>query len=413
MGLSDIFDSFDAAVYRQHILSLQEPEIRQREIQKRRQLYGAGFKIAGGGALAPFTLGVSLVGSALGGRQYSIAEQKLAVIQQIMNENGWELHTETKRDVLIPLASTFVGMAAGGAVDIGIGHVVSAGADMCVQQGVHQVAHHTASETFGAAMTHPVDFVNGIEHGVGMGAAQAASVFHAGDMATNSAMATLGHAIPLGSSSATSMGMSLGHTGILDGLQHAAAWVASTVVKRSGDKLAGGRFRKGTMLDSAQYRNENISTKSPNQLRSLLRDYGVPAPVSATKAQLLKIINTIPDERLWSHHAVGAYLLFILALFGFAVAAFFHSEFLGKFVTENSFLMTVPKSAISSSWATFNIVSYIITTICGTVVFVFWAFSVLGLAAVDTLSCLILQAFVTGSGAVVHFCKEKSTIFLS
>jgi hypothetical protein len=44
--------------------------------------------MAGGGALAPFTMGISLVGTALGGRQYSIAEQKLAVIQQIMKEKA-------------------------------------------------------------------------------------------------------------------------------------------------------------------------------------------------------------------------------------------------------------------------------------------------------------------------------------
>jgi hypothetical protein len=58
-------------------------------------------------------------------------------------------------------------MAAGGAVDVGIGHVVSAGTEMCVQQGVHQAAQHTASETFGPAVTHPVDFASGIEYGVG------------------------------------------------------------------------------------------------------------------------------------------------------------------------------------------------------------------------------------------------------
>jgi hypothetical protein len=106
----------------------------------------------------------------------------------------------------------------------------------------------------------------------------------------------MGHAIPLDSSSATSIGMVLGHTGVLDGLHPAAAWVAGSAVKRGADIVAGGPFRKGTMLNSAQHRNENMSTKTPNQLRSLLQDYGVYPPMGAVKLQLLKIINSIPQE---------------------------------------------------------------------------------------------------------------------
>ncbi len=98
------------------------------------------------------------------------------------------------------------------------------------------------------SVTHPVDFVNGVEHGIEMGAGQAASVLHAGDMATNSAMATLTHAIPLDSSAATSMGMTFGHTGILDGIQHSVAWVAGSAVKHGGDKVANGELPKGKQL---------------------------------------------------------------------------------------------------------------------------------------------------------------------
>jgi hypothetical protein len=82
------FRQFRPIAYRRRIQSLGEQVIWKHEIQKRRQLHGAGFKMAGGGALAPFTMGISLVGTALGGRQYSIAEQKLAVIQQIMKEKA-------------------------------------------------------------------------------------------------------------------------------------------------------------------------------------------------------------------------------------------------------------------------------------------------------------------------------------
>lgn len=98
---------------------------------------------------------------------------------------------------------------------MGIGYVANSGTEMCTQQGVHQVAYRITSETFGAAVTHPIDFASGLRHGVEIGADQAASVFHAGDMASGSAMATMTNSILLDSSSATSMRMVSGHTGIL------------------------------------------------------------------------------------------------------------------------------------------------------------------------------------------------------
>lgn len=139
MGISDLFDSFDAAAYRRRIRRLSRDEICKREIQKRRQLYGAGFKMAGGTALAPFTMGISFIRTGLGARQYDIAKQKLTVIQQIMREEGWKFHNETKRDVLIPLVSNLigigvgvVGIGAGGVVDAGLGQLASAGTDMLI-----------------------------------------------------------------------------------------------------------------------------------------------------------------------------------------------------------------------------------------------------------------------------------------
>lgn len=84
------------------------------------------------------------------------------------------------------------------------------------------------------------------------------------------------------------------YTGVLDGIQCVAALAAGSVIKGGGDQLTGGRFRKGTKLDPAQRRDDNLSTKSPKELSSLLQEHGICAPISATKPQLLKIISSVP-----------------------------------------------------------------------------------------------------------------------
>ncbi|RFU24701.1 hypothetical protein B7463_g11638, partial [Scytalidium lignicola] len=104
MGISDLLEPFDEVAYRRHIRTLSKREVYNREARKTRQLYSASFKVIAGTATALYTYGITLLGTALGARQYYIAEQKLAVIHGVMAERGWEMREEQKRDVLMPLA---------------------------------------------------------------------------------------------------------------------------------------------------------------------------------------------------------------------------------------------------------------------------------------------------------------------
>lgn len=103
MGFHDLLEPFNEAEYRRHISKLSKRELRAQEARKSRQLYAANFKVIAGTSTAPFTWGITLFGTALGARQYYIAEQKLAVIHGVLAERGYEPREEQKRDILVPL----------------------------------------------------------------------------------------------------------------------------------------------------------------------------------------------------------------------------------------------------------------------------------------------------------------------
>ena len=228
MGYGDLLKKFSSSDYHGHITKLSEQDIRQREISKRRQIHGANFKVGAGVGAAVLTSGVSLLGSGLGLRQKSIAEQKLAVIQSHMNEQGWELHKETKRDKIIPLAAGIVGLAVGGAVDFGLSDLATAGAQAAVQEGAQLTAHQGVSELATQAIFHPVDFAQGATQGIDTTAEQIFASTQPGDLAGNLGSATMSHAVPIDSSEAMLGGLQAGQEVAMEAL-HLGADVAAAV----------------------------------------------------------------------------------------------------------------------------------------------------------------------------------------
>lgn len=113
-----------------------------------------------------------------------------------MNERGQDLYTETKHDVFIPIASGIAGFAIVGAVDVGIGHVVSMGTEVCLWEGIQVVVYYTILEVASSAVLHPGDFVASLDYKFEIGIDQAASIIYTGDLASNAAAATLLYAIP-------------------------------------------------------------------------------------------------------------------------------------------------------------------------------------------------------------------------
>ncbi|KAH0283458.1 hypothetical protein M436DRAFT_82368 [Aureobasidium namibiae CBS 147.97] len=152
MGLDDIM-GFDAGAYTAKVRKMDAAELRQREVYKTRQIYSGSWSLGAGIGLAFFTAGISLAGSAYGLRRISIAEQKLAIVQEELKNRELALYKERKRDFLIPMAIGVVTMG------------VSCGSSIAIDVSSHIPTHDISSAAVQHAMLEPSAAVHGITDG--------------------------------------------------------------------------------------------------------------------------------------------------------------------------------------------------------------------------------------------------------
>jgi len=151
MGLKDTF-VFDEAEYTARMAGESDLELKKREVVKIRQRYSSSAKVVTGVGMTHATGGASLLTSAHGARQHNIAEQKLAIVQKELQKRNIKLHEMRKRDVVIPIASFYVGFGLGLGLAPGVEEVVTVGIDQLVDSS--SVPNNFTSE--------PGDFVKGV-----------------------------------------------------------------------------------------------------------------------------------------------------------------------------------------------------------------------------------------------------------
>ncbi|KAI7328889.1 hypothetical protein KC315_g6424 [Hortaea werneckii] len=163
MGLHDILE-FKASEYQSKVRGMSPAELREREICKLRQQYSGAWAAGVGLGAAPLTVGFSLIGSGWAWRKYSIAEQKLAIVQEELRNRGLPLYEERKRDFLIP--------AAIGIVTLGIG----CGSSIAIAASSHLPSHDIAAAAVGHMASHPGAGVDGIFEGAQQQAEQVLAI---------------------------------------------------------------------------------------------------------------------------------------------------------------------------------------------------------------------------------------------
>jgi hypothetical protein len=162
MGFSDTFE-FDEDEYASKISDEKEYPthiLKTQEIVKCRQHISAGASIGGGVGLAPFTFGLSLVGTAYGARRLYIAKKKLELIQAELKRRSVVLHKPTKRDFLIPFGTSIVTLGLGAGVDALAAHATS-------QVATHVIADH-GTRAIGEAVQSPGSFCHGVTDGISL-----------------------------------------------------------------------------------------------------------------------------------------------------------------------------------------------------------------------------------------------------
>ncbi|KAJ9142996.1 hypothetical protein NKR23_g6894 [Pleurostoma richardsiae] len=144
MGIDDLF-GFDDAAYRGKAVHLSIPELKNREVEKIRQILASSCSLGLSIGTTPATAGASLGFSVLAARKMQIAKEKLAIIQAELMRRNVPLHIKlTKTDRIVPVIGGVVGMVAGGLADVGFGSVGSSS----MPEMIGDVeAHGTATST--------------------------------------------------------------------------------------------------------------------------------------------------------------------------------------------------------------------------------------------------------------------------
>jgi hypothetical protein len=119
MGFGDLLD-FDEYAYRAKVKTMTWSELRQREVAKYRQQYSGAAAAGGGIGLAPFTMGISLIGTVYAARCVDIAEQKHDIVVAELKSRGHKLYEPDWKDVVVPglcgMASPLIGLGIGAAI---------------------------------------------------------------------------------------------------------------------------------------------------------------------------------------------------------------------------------------------------------------------------------------------------------
>lgn len=171
MGLDDTFE-FDETAYARKIQQWDLDHLRKQEIVKNRQKISSGASITTGLGFATFTMGLSLVGSAYGGRRHYVAQKKLELIQAELKKRGIQKHELTGKDLLIGVLPSVITMGLGVGVDALATHATSTVA-------AHAVADH-GSRAVQDAVQNPGTFMAGVEQGITLQAHEAGQLLHGG-----------------------------------------------------------------------------------------------------------------------------------------------------------------------------------------------------------------------------------------
>ena len=150
MGIGDFFE-FKEDGFRQRMEELALDgdfnEIRRQEVKSIRKAWGAGTGATIGGLAAIPTMGLSLIGSGIGGRRLYVHNKKIEIARSVLGTYGIPPYEARLRDKWVPaIASTLsFGVAVG--MDGGIAnHIIDSGAQHLGIAGVTPGAHHTLAD---------------------------------------------------------------------------------------------------------------------------------------------------------------------------------------------------------------------------------------------------------------------------
>lgn len=161
MTFKDFFHLNDEQ-FKDRISKLSDEELMKQDIHNCRTIHSGGYGAAIGAVEAVPTMGVSLVGSAIGLRRRDVAKQRLKMVHDEIKKRGLTVHKQTKRDYLIPLGIAGVSMGVGDVAMAGLGAlpVVSlAGAAVDVQVAAGSQVAQEAAGKLGVEMAsdHAID----------------------------------------------------------------------------------------------------------------------------------------------------------------------------------------------------------------------------------------------------------------
>lgn len=202
MGINDLL-SFDEDAYAKKLeaiaVSGSMNEIREREVCKIRQIWGAGTKIGMGAFLALPTMGLTAISSLVGIRQLWVACAKLEAIKAVMKKHEITPHECSLRDAIIPITTNVLTASIGFGTSLGLSEVACMGAEQAAAQGVMPAPNVDITETLISAVEAPTVFGQGFMHGVETQVdGVLAALFEPGDAAANVAQTKIENAVPVG-----------------------------------------------------------------------------------------------------------------------------------------------------------------------------------------------------------------------
>jgi len=171
MGIGDFFH-FDESEFAHELKRWSLSKLRTQEVVRTRQIISSGATIGGGLGAAPFTFGLSLLGSAYGGRRLYVVKKKLELIQAELADRNIELYEPSGKDFLIGFLPSVAAMGLGVGVDALASHATSTVA-------AHVVADH-GSRALNEAIQSPGTLAHGVEQGVTLQFHEAAQLFEGG-----------------------------------------------------------------------------------------------------------------------------------------------------------------------------------------------------------------------------------------
>jgi hypothetical protein len=139
------FIDFEPDAYRAEIADLDEEQLRSLHKRIQRKLVSAGAQTGVGLGAAGSTGGISLFGSAIGGRRLIVNSQRCEIIEARLQEKGWSGHDLKVKDLACGAAPSIItfGLAPGAdhAVNAAVTHITT----MATHHGADQAANYAAT----------------------------------------------------------------------------------------------------------------------------------------------------------------------------------------------------------------------------------------------------------------------------